>query len=335
MALPKQLKTARMTNDTLGVDIDNRVADIELALCDIFGFTVDTDITESPVQFDNAGRFTKALLRLKAAAPVGWRFYDSTNAKEFRLVIDNTLLKIDENTGTEGTPTWTNRASMVLATGVWTFTGIPEGPDSNPTTNNQLARKAYVDTKVALTGDESVAGIKTFGSIPVLPAADPTTDNQAVRKYYVDNKTSTKMARLWCEKAQGVAGDALGTAAWADLTLTNEEDPESIVSLSSNQFTLPAGKYLIESMIPVGYGAGQDKCRFRLKNVTDSTYVYGVSGGVSVYGMHYIGSLITLTESKTFQLQGYGAVAGMTAGTSSNLTGIVEIYQNVLIRKLV
>lgn len=37
----------------------------------------------------------------------------------------------------------------LTAAGVASFSAIPEGPASNPTTDNQLARKAYVDTKAA------------------------------------------------------------------------------------------------------------------------------------------------------------------------------------------
>ena len=150
MSLPNQLKSARMTDATLGVDIDNKVAEIEQALCDIFGFTINTNVTESPTGCDNSGRFTKALLRQLAAGPVGWRFRDSTSGKEFRLAMSGTNIVIDENTGSEGTPTWTNRASMAIATGVWTFTGIPVGPASSPTSDNQLARKKYVDDLYAL-----------------------------------------------------------------------------------------------------------------------------------------------------------------------------------------
>lgn len=39
--------------------------------------------------------------------------------------------------------------SIIRSTGVVNFSIIPEGPASNPTTDNQLARKAYVDTKVS------------------------------------------------------------------------------------------------------------------------------------------------------------------------------------------
>ena len=43
-------------------------------------------------------------------------------------------------------------------------------------------------TKVALTGNETIAGIKTFSSSPIVPT--PTTDTQATNKQYVDGKYS-------------------------------------------------------------------------------------------------------------------------------------------------
>lgn len=70
--------------------------------------------------------------------------------------------------------------------GIKTFSSIPVGPASDPTTANQLARKTYVDTKVSLTGAETVAGVKTFSSIPLGPSSNPTTDDHLARKAYVD-----------------------------------------------------------------------------------------------------------------------------------------------------
>lgn len=75
--------------------------------------------------------------------------------------------------------------------GVKTFSSIPVGPASDPTTGNQLTRKTYVDNldaaNVKLTGAQSIAGVKTFSSIPVGPSSDPTTNDQLSRKLYVDN----------------------------------------------------------------------------------------------------------------------------------------------------
>jgi len=154
MALPQQLKSARMTDATTGNLIDNHVGDLEKALCDIFGITVDVNVTETPLDLDNSGRITKQLLRLAAAAPMGIRFRDTTNGKEFRLSLNNNSITIDHNTGSEGTPTWTNRLTISLTTGLPTL-----GSSTDPSGANDLARKAYVDS-VAAGGGPIPAGTK-------------------------------------------------------------------------------------------------------------------------------------------------------------------------------
>jgi len=133
-----------MTDATTGDMVDNHVGDLEDVICDAFGFTVDVNITESPFSCDNSGRLTKALIRQKAAAPVGLRFYDSTNSKEYRLVLNNTWILIDENTGTESSPVWTTRIKFALATGLPQLAGATDPSDAN-----DLCRKAYVDAQVA------------------------------------------------------------------------------------------------------------------------------------------------------------------------------------------
>ncbi|ELO9801013.1 hypothetical protein R1N08_001460 [Campylobacter coli] len=72
--------------------------------------------------------------------------------------------------------------------GVKTFSAPPVS-ETNPTANNQVANKSYVDTvgnsKVALSGNQTIAGIKTFNVAPVC-GANPTEDTQLARKWYVD-----------------------------------------------------------------------------------------------------------------------------------------------------
>lgn len=48
--------------------------------------------------------------------------------------------------------------------GIKTFSSIPVGPASDPTTDNQLARKAYVDTKQALSGKGVASGYAGLGT---------------------------------------------------------------------------------------------------------------------------------------------------------------------------
>ncbi|KRS86423.1 hypothetical protein DB17_06820 [Campylobacter coli] len=72
--------------------------------------------------------------------------------------------------------------------GIKTFS-VPPVSATNPTANNQVANKSYVDTvgnsKVALSGNQTIAGVKTF-SVPPVCGANPTQDTQLARKWYVD-----------------------------------------------------------------------------------------------------------------------------------------------------
>ncbi|EHA4777995.1 hypothetical protein GPH49_001640 [Campylobacter coli] len=72
--------------------------------------------------------------------------------------------------------------------GIKTFS-VPPVSATNPTVNNQVANKSYVDTignsKVALSGNQTIAGVKTFNAAPVC-SANPTEDAQLARKWYVD-----------------------------------------------------------------------------------------------------------------------------------------------------
>ncbi len=72
--------------------------------------------------------------------------------------------------------------------GIKTFS-VPPVSATNPTANNQVANKAYVDTvggtKVALSGNQTIAGTKTFSAVPVC-SVTPTANNHLVNKTYVD-----------------------------------------------------------------------------------------------------------------------------------------------------
>ncbi len=77
--------------------------------------------------------------------------------------------------------------------GVKTFS-VPPVSATNPTANNQVANKSYVDTvgnsKVSLNGNQTIAGVKTFNAAPVC-SVTPTANNHLVNKSYVDSKVSS------------------------------------------------------------------------------------------------------------------------------------------------
>lgn len=69
MALPQQLKTARMTDATAGNTIDNEVGNLEQAIADILGAPVNTNITAKLFDIVAAG-LRKIILRDLAGDPV-------------------------------------------------------------------------------------------------------------------------------------------------------------------------------------------------------------------------------------------------------------------------
>ncbi|EOE1354824.1 hypothetical protein ACKACV_000292 [Campylobacter coli] len=112
--------------------------------------------------------------------------------------------------------------------GVKTFS-VPPVSATNPTANNQVANKSYVDTvgnsKVALSGNQTIAGIKTF-SVPPVCSANPTQDTQLARKWYVDygggirNLGNQTAPKIDLRQAQHfiltmTAKGAIGIANWA------------------------------------------------------------------------------------------------------------------------
>lgn len=68
MSLPNRLKSARMDNSTDGNLIDDRVGDLEKALCDLLGLPIDTDIT-LPLMSVVAGGLVSLFLRPAGSDP--------------------------------------------------------------------------------------------------------------------------------------------------------------------------------------------------------------------------------------------------------------------------
>jgi hypothetical protein len=128
---------ARLTNNANGDKIDDNtgadtvdlggLGSLESAICDIFGLTIDSNVTATALGMSNAGLLTKAQILQAAAGPVGWRIRDTTGGSgatgtEMRIVMNGSVLQFDQNTNTEASPSWTTRFSVNASTGVLTGT---------------------------------------------------------------------------------------------------------------------------------------------------------------------------------------------------------------------
>jgi hypothetical protein len=78
--------------------------------------------------------------------------------------------------------------------------------------------------------------------------------------------------RLTDTKASGTAGTTYNGGAYRTITLnTEEQDVDGVCSLSSNQFTLAAGKYALR--IVTGHEYADSNSTLRIRNITDASTV--------------------------------------------------------------
>ena len=139
-------------------------------------------------------------------------------------------------------------------------------------------------------------------------------------------------------KANATNGGTFTAGAWQTRDLNTEiSDADGIVSISSNQFTLAAGSYLIKARCPA---FNTNVHQSRLYNVSDTNveqvgsaaFVNGSSGHVVTDSVCL--ARVTISGSKTFEIQHYAAVTSATYGFGvSGASGNSMIYTTVEIYK--
>lgn len=138
------------------------------------------------------------------------------------------------------------------------------------------------------------------------------------------------------EKTQNTSGGTFTSGAWRTRDLNTEvADPDAIVSISSNQFTLAAGTYFIRAVAPA-YRVNQHQTR--LWNVTDGSLLvlgkvlHGLST-VNVVSDSWAICRFTLAASKAIELQHRGTTTratdgfGIAANFDTEVYSVVEIFK--------
>lgn len=136
-------------------------------------------------------------------------------------------------------------------------------------------------------------------------------------------------------KASGTDGGTFTSGAWQTRDLNTVENPQSWLSLSSNQFTLQPGTYEIEAFAPAS-GTGYHKAK--LRNITDSTDVIigesswadGTSSSSSI-----VCGVFTIIAQKTFEIQHRATGTQVTNGFGgASSFSVNEVYTQVKLRKV-
>lgn len=152
------------------------------------------------------------------------------------------------------------------------------------------------------------------------------------------NRKAAPYASIRDEKSAGTNGGTFTSGDWRTRDLTATSVDEIGVSLSSNQFTLPAGEYEIEIHAPALH-VGRHQAR--LQNITDAeTTLLGASTysddtPPKAQNVSYVGGKFTIDESKTFEVQHQCETTNSSVGFGlSNSFSSVEVYTTVELRKV-
>lgn len=163
-------------------------------------------------------------------------------------------------------------------------------------------------------------GVITGVSVGGLPDGIVDTDMLAADAVTADKvgfKGFVSYAIICDEKANNTDGGSFTSGDWRTRDLNTEiADPDSIVTISSNQFTLGAGTYLIEGSAPAYH---LNSHQLRLYNVTDTSVVESgqnayATEGDNVQTHAFITARLTITASKTFELQHRSSVTKTSNG---------------------
>lgn len=138
------------------------------------------------------------------------------------------------------------------------------------------------------------------------------------------------------EKPSGTAAETVTLGAWRTRTINTSKTNEiSGASLGSNQITLPAGTYEIDADVPAGYVSYH---KAKLYNVSDAADVIIGSSEFTSGGAQYaattsrIRGRFTIASTKVFDIR--HQVAATNVGGAACSLGVVEVYTEVIIRKV-
>lgn len=242
------------------------------------------------------------------------------------LSIPNTLAN---NTNADATKVQQNfdeiatyvNTNVVLKDASVAFTAVPSGPAANPTTDNQLARKKYVDDSIAavnlsvggdLSGTTSNAQIVANAVGTTEIAATAVTTAKIADAAITEGKIATDAVT-----AAKIAAGAVGTSELASSAVTN-------VKVASGSFSNIQN---IAASLPCGRATSA-----AAQSLPSSASWQNVTLGFEVYdpeGMHSTSSnsqRITAAQAGFYQFNAYVRFTGTGAGAVLGSRGLRLVH---------
>lgn len=188
---------------------------------------------------------------------------------------------------------------------------------------------------ITINGTGSITGISAGG----LPDASITSDDiaaGAVTAAKLGTNSFVSYAVICDQKAVSTSGGSATSGSWQTRDLNTElHDPDGIVSISSNQFTLSAGSYLIVASAPA---CGVDAHTARLYDVTGASEiqvgtVQHTDSGRYLNTTSFVYARVSPTASNAYRIDTRVTTSVGTYGLgnqnnwSANIFTVVQIYK--------
>ena len=180
----------------------------------------------------------------------------------------------------------------------------------------------------------------TAGQVLSVASANHSATNAELEFAAVGGKFASYAIIADSKAASSSHGGTFTSGAWRTRDLNTElADADGIVSISSNQFTLQAGSYLIRAAAPA-YRVNRHL--IRLYNITDSSVAEEGYGSYSHQNDNsithtFLSARITITGAKAFEIQhrcqSTEADVGLGLNMSNNINNTNDIYTIVEIYK--
>jgi hypothetical protein len=182
---------------------------------------------------------------------------------------------------------------------------------------------------ITINGTGSITGL-TAGGLP-----DGSVTAADIASGVIPDAIS--VARITDSKASGTSGGTFTSGMWRTRDLnTIEEDPDSIVTLASNQFTLGAGTYLIQWNAPAFQVHRHMSKLFDVTNTTDlalgSSEYNGTSSDNVLRSFGF--DIVTLAANNTFEIRHRCQISVANNGLGVETNFAAEKYTMVTIFKL-
>ena len=164
------------------------------------------------------------------------------------------------------------------------------------------------------------------------------TDGSGNLSFAADSGGKFASYAIICDqKSLGTDGGTFTSGDWRTRDLNTElADADGIVSISSNQFTLQAGTYLIEANAP-GYKVNRHIIKLRQTSGTAADIAFGTAeyakDSYQSYNRSFLSTRVTISEATTYEIQHRSEATMSTYGFGIAADFSTEIYTLVKIFK--